>query len=303
MLEVSRRSFLAQGTALAAGSMIPGHAIAKSLRFPPGIQLWTVKEDMARDPDGTLKALGKMGYKRVEAAGWYGRTPQQYKAAVKAAGLDCVSAHYGLKDLIDDTDAKLTFARDVGCKFVVASSPAPPRPLDPSKPWPLAVAEAMNLEAWRSNAQEMERIGKRARELGLRFGYHNHSAELLDYSGVMPLAEIVRLTNPAHVMLELDIGWVAAAGYDPVPIIDRFAPRIELLHIKDLLSSVRVPGKMIEDERTTVIGEGTIDWPATFRALRKAPVHSYFVEQEDPFTEPALQAAKKSLAFMRKLSI
>jgi sugar phosphate isomerase/epimerase len=303
MLEVSRRSFLAQGTAVAAVALVPGQASARRLKFPPGIQLWTVKDDMARDPEGTLKKLGAMGYKRVEAAGWHGRTPQQFRAAVKAAGLDCVSAHYGLKDLIDDAEAKLTFARDVGCKYVVASSPAPPRPLDQSKPWPVAVAEAMTLDAWRSNAAEMDRIGKRARQLGLRFGYHNHSAELLDYSGAMPLAEIVRLTDPAHVALELDIGWVAGAGYDPVTIIDRFAPRIQLLHIKDQVSAERVPGKMIADDRTTVIGQGTIDWKAAFRALRKAPVYSYFVEQEEPFTEAPLEAARKSLAYMQALSI
>ena len=303
MLAVSRRGFLVQSGAIAAGAMIAGPASAAKLRYPPGIQLWTVKDDMARDPEGTLKALGKMGYKRVEAAGWYGRTPQQYTAMIKAAGLDCVSAHYGLKDLIDDTDGKLAFARDVGVKYVVASSPAPPKALDPAKPWPVAVAEAMSLEAWRSNASAMEKIGARARELGLRFGYHNHSAELLDYDGVMPLAEIARITNPKNVALELDIGWVAAAGYDPVTIIKRFAPRIELLHIKDQISPERVPGKMIADDRTTVIGQGTIDWKATFRALRTSPVHSYFVEQEDPFTEPALDAARKSLAYMRSLSI
>ena len=212
MLAVSRRGFLVQGGAVAAGAMIAGPASAAKLKYPPGIQLWTVKDDMARDPEGTLKALGKRGYKRVEAAGWHGRTPQQFRQMVKAAGLDCVSAHYGLKDLIDDTEGRLAFARDVGCKYVVASSPAVPTALDPAKPWPVAVAEAMNLEAWRSNAAAMEKIGKRARELGLRFGYHNHSAELLDYEGVMPLAEIVRITNPKHVVLELDIGWVAGAG-------------------------------------------------------------------------------------------
>ena len=86
MLAVSRRSFLVQGGAVAAGAMIAVPASAAKLRFPPGIQLWTVKDDMARDPEGTLLALGKMGYKRVEAAGWYGRTPQQYRTMVKAAG-------------------------------------------------------------------------------------------------------------------------------------------------------------------------------------------------------------------------
>ena len=72
--------------------------------------------------------------------------------------------------------------------------------------------------------------------------------------------------------------------------------------MKDLVTKERVPGKIVSDERTTVIGQGTIDWPGVFKAVRSAPVHSYFVEQEDPFTEPPLTALKKSIAYLRTLS-
>lgn len=302
-MAITRRTFIASVGALGACSGLPGPAGAMALPYPPGIQLWTVKEEMARDLEGTLRALGSMGYRRVETAGWHGRTADQFRSAVRAAGLDAVSAHYGLKDLIDDTEGRLAFARDIGVQYVVASSPAPSRALDPAKPWSHAVAEAMTLADWRSNAQAMDRIGSRARAMGMRFAYHNHSAEFLDYERVMPMDEIVRMTDPANVAVELDIGWVAGAGYDPVPIIQRFASRIHLLHIKDLATAERVPGRMVADERTTVIGQGTIDWPAVFRAVRAAPIHSYFVEQEEPFTEPPLQAAAKSLAYLRDLRI
>ena len=303
MPPITRRGFVAQAGLLAAGALLPARAAAAPLRYPPGIQLWTVKEDMARDFDGTLRALGRMGYRRIEAAGWHGRSAAQFRRSVRAAGLDCVSAHYGLADLIDNMDARLAFARDVGATYVVASSPAPSRRLDDKKPWAVAVAEAMTLADWRSNAGAMERIGRRARAMGLRFGYHNHSAEFLAYERRLPMDEIVRLTDPAHVALELDIGWVAGAGYDPVEVIRRYAPRIHLLHIKDLATKERVPGRLVSDERTTVIGEGTIDWKSVFRALRQSPVHSYFVEQEDPFTEPPLEAARKSLRYLRGLAI
>jgi sugar phosphate isomerase/epimerase len=262
-----------------------------------------VKDDAARDYEGTLKALGRMGYKRVEGAGWHGRTPAQIRRALAAAGLQMPAAHYGLQELIDKTDASLAFAKAVGARYVVASSPAPRRPLDPKKPWSEGVAEAMDLAGWRWNAEQMERIGRRARAMGLRFAYHNHSAELIPYEGRIPLDEIARLTNPRNVALELDIGWVAGAGHDPVKIINKHAGRIELLHIKDLVTKERVPGKMVKDERTTVIGQGTLDWKAIFRALRGSPVHSYFVEQEEPFTEPPLKAAAKSLAYMRSLHV
>jgi sugar phosphate isomerase/epimerase len=288
---------------LAAGAMLPGGAAARTLPYPPGVQLWTVKEDLARDFEGTLRALGRLGYRRVESAGWHGRTAAQFRAALRAANLDCAAAHYSLRDIIDDTDGRLAFAREVGAKYVIASSPAPARPLDQGKPWSVAVAEAMTLADWRSNAEAMNRIGRRARAMGLRFGYHNHSAEFLAYERRLPMDEILRLTDPANVVLELDIGWVAGAGYDPVDVIRRYASRIHLLHVKDLATTERIPGRIVSDERTTVIGAGSIDWPAVFRAARRAPIHSYFVEQEEPFAEPPLQALEKSITYLRNLSI
>ncbi|TMJ11492.1 MAG: sugar phosphate isomerase/epimerase [Alphaproteobacteria bacterium] len=249
-----------------------------------------------------MRAIGKLGYKRVESAGWHGRTAKQFRKAVTAAGLDCTSAHYGLKDLIDDPDKCLGFARDVGVRYVVASSPMPSRAIDPSKPWPVGVAEAMTLADWRSNGEALDKIGRKARAKGLLFGYHNHSAEFLNYDGHLPVDEFLRLTDPEHLVLELDLGWVAGAGYDPADTIRRYAKRVHLLHVKDLVTKERVPGKIVSDERTTVIGQGTIDWPGVFKAVRSAPVHSYFVEQEDPFTEPPLTALKKSIAYLRTLS-
>jgi sugar phosphate isomerase/epimerase len=298
----TRRQFIAKTGLLAAAGLLPA-ARARPLRQPPGLQLWTVKEELARDFEGTLRALGRMGYRRVEAAGWHGRSPSQFRAALRSAGLDCVAAHHNLADLIKDIDGRLAFARDVGAKYVVASSPAPSRALDPNKPWSRAMAEAMTLADWRSNAEAMERIGRRARAMGLRFGYHNHSAEFLNYGGRLPMDEIVRLTDPANVIIELDIGWVAGAGYDPVETIARYVPRIHLLHIKDLATKERVPGRIVADETTTPIGQGSVDWPAVFGALRRAPVHSWFVEIEAPFAKPPLQALAESLAYLRRISV
>ena len=302
MASISRRAFIAGTGSVAAGAMLPRAAAARALPFPPGVQLWTVKDEIARDFEGTLRAIARLGYRRVESAGWQGRTPRQFRDAVRAAGLDCVSAHYGLDDLIADTEGTLGFARDVGVRYVVASSPAPSRPRDESKPWGVGTAEAMTLADWRSNAAAMDRIGRRARAMGLRFGYHNHSAEFLAYERRLPMDEIVRLTDPKNVVLELDIGWVAGAGYDPVDAIERYRSRIHLLHVKDIASAERVPGRIVADSRTTVVGGGTVDWPAVFRAAGRAHVRSYFDEQEEPFTEPPLEALGKSFAYLRGLS-
>ena len=302
MPPITRRALLAQAGLASAAAFLPRAVNAQPLRLPPGLQLWSVKEELARDFEGTLRALGAMGYKNVEAAGWQGRTPRQFRDAVRDAGLDCVSCHYGLSDLIDNSEDRLAFARDVGVRYVLASSPAPSRPIDQSKDWAHAIAEAMTLADWRSNAEAMDRIGRRAREMGLRFGYHNHSAELLAYEGRLPMDEIVRLTDPDHVVLELDIGWVAGAGYDPAEAVRRYGPRIHLFHIKDLRTTERVPGQIVTDEQTVPIGSGTIDWPAVFAAARAAPLSNWFVELEPPFETPVLDGLRQSLAYLKGIS-
>lgn len=302
MASFTRRQFVA-GSGLAAASALGlNSAVAATRRhFPPGLQLWTVKEELARDFTGTLRALGRMGYRRVEAAGWHGRSAKAFRDEVRAAGLDCVAAHHSLGDLIADTEGRLAFARDVGARYLVASSPAPSRPLEAGKDWAQAIAEAMTADDWRSNAEAMDRIGRRAKEMGLRFGYHNHSAEFLNYGGRLPMDEIVRLTDPSHVVLELDIGWVAAAGYDPVEVIERYQPRIHLLHVKDIATKERTPGRLASDLTTVPVGKGSVDWRAVFAAARRGPLHSYFVEQEAPFVRPPLESLKQSLAFLKRL--
>jgi sugar phosphate isomerase/epimerase len=296
---------IGRGAAFAAASTIPGSALAaaaRARRLPPlGVQLWTVKNDLAKDFDGTLRALARLGYRRIEAAGYYDRSPKQFRHAMRSAGLECVSTHHSMSDLIENSEARLAFARDLGVKYVVASSPATAKEVDASRGWNQGVADAMTLDHWRYNAEQMERIGKRARAMGLRFGYHNHAAEFLAYDRRLPMDEIVRLTDPANVVLELDLGWAAAAGYDPAEAIRRYAPRVHLLHVKDIATSERVPGRIAADARSTVVGEGTIDWRSAFAATRFTPLHSFFVEQEDPFSEPPLQALAKSAAYIRKL--
>lgn len=300
MVNTSRRQLLA--LAGAAMLMGPGRAMAATpMGIPAGLQLWTVKDDLARDFDGTLRALKALGYDRVETAGWAGKSAAEFRAGVTGAGLDPISSHYSLGDLMTDTEAKLTFARDVGARFCMASSPHPSRALDPAKPWPVAMAEAMTLADWRSNAEEMNRIGAVAKSVGIQFGYHNHAAEFLDYEGVEPFAEMVRMTDPELVQFELDIGWVAAAGADPVELLTTHKDRISLLHIKDVATAERTPGKIADDLQSVPVGQGTIDWASVFRAAQGGKVQSWFVEQEPPFAHPPLEGLRDSLAYLKAL--
>jgi sugar phosphate isomerase/epimerase len=304
MIEVSRRAMLgAGGLGLAALMARPSLAAGagSTLKIAPGLQLWTVKDELARDFDGTLRALKRIGYQRVEAAGWVGRTPADYRKGIAAAGLECVSCHFSMRDLIDEHESKLAQARDVGVRYFVASSPALTKPQDPAKSWNLGLAEAMTLADWRRNAEAMNRIGKSAKAMGMRFGYHNHAAEMLDYEGKNAFHELVRLTDPALVTFELDLGWVAAAGHSPAQTIDHHRDRIELLHVKDI--SAKAPGlnQISPDVASTPVGAGVIDWKPVFAAADRANIQAWFVEQEPPFARPPLEGLAKSFAYLQTL--
>lgn len=304
MTHSTRRGILRFGGAAAAAMAIAPQAFAarrRVLDLPPGLQLWTVKEELAKDFDGTLRRLKALGYARVEAAGWSGKSPDDFRKGVRAAGLDCFSCHFSMGDLITEHESKLAAARDVGARYFVASSPAFLKPLDPARPWVFAVAEAMTLADWRRNAEAMNRIGARAKALGLRFGYHNHPAEFLTIDGTFIFAELLRLTDPTLVTFEVDLGWVAGAGYDPAKILAAHGARIELLHVKDIAARERTPGTIVTDLNTTPVGSGTIDWAPIFKAADRAPIAGWFVEQEPPFTMSPFTGLERSLRYLKQL--
>ena len=304
---LTRRNFLGT-TGLAAGAaLMPARALALGnvLAIPPGLQLWTVKDEIAKDFAGTLKALSAIGYKRVESAGWVNRTPAEFAAGVRDAGLECTSCHFGMRDLMTDADADKHIAetKEVGAAYIVASSPNMTRPIPAGMPWGQGVAAAMTLADWQANAERMNVVGAKAKAAGLKFGYHNHAAEFLMYDGKLAWGELLRITDPELVVFELDLGWVAAAGVDPVDGLKLGGKRVHLLHVKDLKTSVRVPNTLAEDETTTPIGKGTLNWPAIFAQANHASIHSWFVEQEAPFVQPPLDALAESMAYLKTLKV
>src|SRR5215475_5572517 len=127
MNSFSRREFLKASVASVAAGTILGTAggpvNARVLGLPAGIQLYTVKDELAKDFDGTLKKVGAIGYKEVEAAGYYGKSAASFRKSIEDAGLTLPAAHYSLQDLLKDLDGKLSFAHDLGLKYIVCSFP------------------------------------------------------------------------------------------------------------------------------------------------------------------------------------
>jgi sugar phosphate isomerase/epimerase len=262
------------------------HAVNKDALL--GVQLWSVKDPLAKDFDGTLRALAALGFRRVEAAGWGGRGPEGFRRAVEAAGLRCDSAHFGMDAIAADLHGVAAQARDAGCQYLICASPLAPAPLPPNVDWITAITRTMTLDAWRHNAQLLNQAAAAAAAVGLKVGYHNHVAEFASYDGQRGYDVLLADTDPALVKLELDVAWAVAGGQDPVALIDRLRTRIVRLHLKDVRSRP-APGTLAENFDTVAPGGGVIDWRAVLRAAIAANIEGAYLEVEAPYRQSPLE--------------
>ncbi|MGA7622660.1 MAG: sugar phosphate isomerase/epimerase [Candidatus Acidiferrales bacterium] len=304
MNHISRREFVKIASACAAGVAIGGSVpelMANPLGLPLGLQLYSVRDQLPKDYQGTLRQLGVMGYREVEAAGFFGRSASDVKQIMQQTGLHCVSAHYPMADLLPHLDEVIQYGKDLGLEYMVCSSPALPD-LTRAKPAEArANREAMTLDDWRWNANRFNSIGERVNAAGMRFGYHNHTTEFRTLEGVVIYDELLRLTDPAKVTMEMDCGWVVVAGKNPVDYLTRYPTRFSMLHIKDF-KLTGAPATDAEPPPSTELGRGSIDYRLIFQAAKKAAIKHSFIEQEH-FDMPPMEALKIDADYMRALKV
>lgn len=303
MHEVSRRTFLKTASASVVSAAIWNGAprlMANPLGLPIGLQLYSVRDLLPKDYDGTLQQLAGLGYREVEAAGFFNRTPSEVKQAMDHAGLSCVSAHYPLKDLLPKVDEIIRYGKDLGLNYIVCASPWLKDPSRVKDPGSRAARESMTLEDWRWNAEQFNRIGEQVNTAGMRFAYHNHTAEFRSENGVVFYDELLRSTDPAKVSMEMDCGWVVVAGKSPVEYLTRYPTRFSMLHVKDFKISGTTSSA--EPPPSAELGRGSIDYRPIFIAAKKASIQHAFVEQEQ-FDMPPMEALKIDADYMKALTV
>ncbi|HXM64687.1 MAG TPA: sugar phosphate isomerase/epimerase [Terriglobales bacterium] len=273
--------------------------MAEPLGLPLGLQLYSVRDILPKDYEGTLKQLSAIGYREVEAAGFFGRTPAQVKLAMDQAGLHCVSAHYPMVQLLPKVDETIQFGKDLGLDYIVCASPGLKDASGVKAP-SRADRESMTLDDWRWNAEQFNRIGERVHAAGMKFAYHNHTPEFRSENGVMFYDELLRSTDPSKVAMELDCGWAIVAGQNPVNLLTRYPAHISMLHVKDFKITAAVTPANAPP--STELGRGTIDYRPIFEAAKKAKIEHAFVEQEE-FDMPAMEALKVDADYMRALKV
>ncbi|HWZ51908.1 MAG TPA: sugar phosphate isomerase/epimerase [Granulicella sp.] len=269
--------------------------------MPIGLQLYSVREMLAKDYEGTLKQVAALGYQEVEAAGYFGHTPEQVKQAMQSAGLRCVSSHHSFNDLNRDLEQTIAFNKELGVDYIICSFPGIKDPSRLKNKSFSTVVQSFTMEDYRWNAEQFNRMGERVKAAGMRFGYHNHTMEFAVQDGVVPFEELIRRTDPALVTFEMDCGWVTVGGGDPVHFLKSFPTRISMLHIKDFKRTEK-PASVIAPPPPAELGQGTVDFRRIFAAAKKANIKHYFVEQEG-FDMPALEALKIDVDYMKALNI
>ncbi|HEY2806599.1 MAG TPA: sugar phosphate isomerase/epimerase [Gemmatimonadales bacterium] len=252
---MNRRDFV---QALGAASLAVNRSGASARIRPIGLQLYTVRQAMQADVEGTLARVAQIGYTEVEFAGYFDHTPQQIRDMLRRHHLTSPSAHVPIENVTNGWQATIDAAKIIGHEYItVAWTPEELR---------------RTLDGWRRIADMYNRAAREAKAAGLEFAYHNHSYEFEPMEGKLPYDVLIDNTDPDLVKLEIDLFWMTRGGQDPLAYFARYPGRIPMVHVKD----------MTTDKRMVDVGAGSIDWRRIFAQRAQAGIRHYFVEHDEP---------------------
>ncbi len=261
---------------------------AKKKKKEIAIQLYSVRDDIGKDYAGTIKAVGAAGYAAVETANYndgkfYGKTPEEFKKDLAAAGMTALSAHTMRKLTGEELKSKdfteamkwwdqaIAAHKATGMKYIVCAG-----------------IGVDNLEELKTYCEYFDLIGKKCSEVGMKFGYHNHAYELTNkYDDQVMYDFMLQNTNPEYVIFEMDVYWVVKGGQSPVEYFNKYPGRFELLHIKD---------------HKELGQSGMVGFDAIFRNTDVAGVKHLVVEVEQ-YNYTPLESIAKSLDYLFDCSL
>lgn len=290
-MDFNRKEFLKLGGQLTTGLMLTPFTSklieterqleGKLKKF--GLQLYTVRDDMARDPKGILKQIASFGYKQIESyegpgGMFWGMTPSDFKKFLDDLGLEMIASHC---DATKDFEKKAGEAASIGMKYLIYN-------------WPPAGAP---LEEFKKKVELFNRCGEICKKEGLRFANHNYSSSFQQIDGVFPQDLLMRETDASLVDYEMDIYWVVVGGQDPIPWLKKYPDRFRLCHIKD-----RIKGST-ERDASCDLGTGSIAIPQIIKAAAKNGMQYFFAEQERYDNSTPMKSTKTDAEYMKRLRV
>ncbi len=291
---MNRRKFIAQTGILSAAAIlpIPAFSAPAAPKFKMGLQLFTIRADMAKDPVATLKAARAMGYEDVETYGfnpdkgtYYGYPSADFKKILDDLQISASSGHYDFAPFLNkpDDDVKrfvdqcIKGAQATGMKYIT---------------WPWIAPEQRNIDSFRLLSKKLNLIGKQVTAAGLGFAYHNHDFEFKDHNGQIGYDIILSETDSALVKLQMDLYWVMhASKLSPKEWIKKQPGRFTMWHIKDM-------DKVTRDY--TELGNGSIDYTTILPDPKQSGLEFYYIEQGGNFAQNPMKSIADSADYLKK---
>ncbi len=272
--EVNRRTFLFQLAAVGAGTGLlsscagmfgRGGATASGSNMI-GLQLYTVRDLLEKDFEGTIEKVAAIGYKNMEFAGYYNRTPEQVRALLDRLNIVSTSSHIGAQLMRQDAALQIRTAKTIGQDYITIPS--------------YNFARDGGIDAWKKGAAEFNQWGAQCKAAGLKLAYHNHNMEF----GAVPGGPtgydvLMRETDPSLVDFEMDLYWTAFADRDPLALFAQYPGRFAMWHVKDLLLTNGAKGM-------APVGRGTLHFKDYFAHASQAGMKHFFVEHDTAAAYP-----------------
>jgi sugar phosphate isomerase/epimerase len=273
---MTRRKFVAGAAAAVA-------LRANPLGLPIGCQTYPVRQALGENFEGTLHDLAAIGFKRIEmcsppgyAKAGYGplvnMKASEMRAKIQAAGLQCESCHYQFKELKENLDERIAFARELGLTQMILST--------------FGLRQDASLDDWTKAAHELNGIGDRVQQAGMQQGFHNHNFEFQRINGELVYDKLMSAFDPKLVKMQFQVS-VISLGFEAATFLEKYPGRFISLHLQDWSPA---------EKKDVPVGQGIVDWKKLFAAAKGAGVKNYFVEMN-------MEAMKASVPFLHELKV
>ncbi len=292
--ENKRRSFIKGTAALAATSLLlpgckgdPAKAIVEEVVAPPsldkfGIQLYTLRDDIPKDPKSVITKLSTFGYNQIEGYEgdqgiFWNMKPKEFKGFINDLGIEMVSSHC---DIHEGFERKAAEAAEAGLSYLICPFIGPQKSVD----------------AWKEVTDKFNACGKICKQNGIRFAYHNHEYSFVPFSGMIPQDFMMENTDPDFVDHEMDIYWVITGGADPIAYLDKYPNRFRLCHVKD-----RMKNAGDEKQASCNLGTGIIDFPTILSKAKDRGMQYFIMEQERYDETTPIESAQIGANYLKEL--
>ncbi len=291
---MKRRTFIESMGILGAAALLPVSCLAMepTSKYKLGYQLYSIRDEMTKDPIATLKLLKSLGYQDFEAYGYdaekgmyYGYTASDFKKILDDLGLSVSSGHYGFSPYLNASDDDLKRFVDqciIGAKTLNSAYIT----------WPWIAPEQRTIDTFKIMAQKLNTIGEQITAAGLGFAYHNHGFEFEDHQGQNGYDIILSETDASLVKLQMDMYWIMhSSTYTPKELIEKQPGRYVMWHIKDMDTKTR---------DYTELGNGSIEYTKLLPDPAASGLEYYYIEQGGNFTQNSIQSATDSAAYFKE---